>query len=301
MYKTARPEPSSRHERPASSRPLHIKLCLVAGAVLILSLVCRYYISLHDEVHSFAKTGNTHTEQTTAYWAAMAAVKDWITYFFLLAPALVSGQPASPTTTADRPQFTVPDSADEGQKVIPWLEDPEKVDPQEVCPGYKASGVKTTTNGVTAVLELAGEGCSVYGNDIHSLSLVVEVQTADRLHVEIKPTYIGQENETWFTLPESLIPRPVAAAEARLDQSDFTFNWTNDPTFEFTVTRKSTGDTLFTTQGLKLVYEDQFIEFGSSLPDNYNLYGLGEVVRAFRLGNNLTSMHFPPAILQQRH
>ena len=38
-----------------------------------------------------------------------------------------------------------------------------------------------------------------------------------------------------------------------------------------------------------LVYEDQFIEFVSALPENYNLYGLGEVFRGFRLGNNLTS------------
>jgi hypothetical protein len=37
------------------------------------------------------------------------------------------------------------------------------------------------------------------------------------------------------------------------------------------------------------VYEDQFIEFASPLPENYNLYGLGEVIHGFRLGNNLTS------------
>lgn len=66
-------------------------------------------------------------------------------------------------------------------------------------------------------------------------------------------------------------------------------SWSNKPTFSFSVKRKETGDVLFTTEGTVLVYEDQFIEFGSPLPENYNLYGLGEVVRGLRLGNNLTS------------
>jgi alpha-glucosidase len=37
-----------------------------------------------------------------------------------------------------------------------------------------------------------------------------------------------------------------------------------------------------------LVYENQFIEFVSALPENYNLYGLGEVIHGLRMGNNFT-------------
>ena len=37
-----------------------------------------------------------------------------------------------------------------------------------------------------------------------------------------------------------------------------------------------------------IVFENQFIEFSSSLPDNYNLYGLGETIHGFKLGNNFT-------------
>jgi alpha-glucosidase len=66
------------------------------------------------------------------------------------------------------------------------------------------------------------------------------------------------------------------------------FVWSNDPTFSFTIIRQSTGDILFDTSGAKLVFENQFIEFASSLPENYNLYGLGETMHGLRMGNNFT-------------
>jgi alpha-glucosidase len=55
------------------------------------------------------------------------------------------------------------------------------------------------------------------------------------------------------------------------------------------VTRTSTGDVVFDTTGSKLVYEDQFIEFVTAMPENYNAYGLGERIHQLRLGNNLTA------------
>jgi alpha-glucosidase len=55
------------------------------------------------------------------------------------------------------------------------------------------------------------------------------------------------------------------------------------------VTRKSTGDAIFTTKGTHLVYEDQFIEFVNTLPEDYNLYGLGERIHGLRLNNNFTA------------
>ena len=70
--------------------------------------------------------------------------------------------------------------------------------------------------------------------------------------------------------------------------SDLNFVWSNNPSFSFTIFRLSTGDVLFSTEGKKLVFENQFIEFASSLPENYNLYGLGETIHGLRLGNNFT-------------
>lgn len=46
---------------------------------------------------------------------------------------------------------------------------------------------------------------------------------------------------------------------------------------------------LFDTTGTVLVFENQFIEFVSSLPAGYNLYGLGERIHGLRLGNNFTA------------
>ncbi|KAK9416263.1 putative alpha-glucosidase [Seiridium unicorne] len=196
------------------------------------------------------------------------------------------------TTTAPGTQFTVPAAADEGQPVIPNIIDPQAVDPQAVCPGYTASNVAETSNGITADLSLAGTACNVYGNDIEELTLTVEYQAVDRLHVEIRPRYIGQENYTWFILPEEILPKPGVDTEGSGPESDLDFTWSNDPTFSFQVTRNSTGDVLFSTEGTKLVYEDQFIEFKTALPENYNLYGLGEVIHGLRLGNNLTRTLF---------
>ncbi|KAI4862569.1 glycoside hydrolase family 31 protein [Hypoxylon rubiginosum] len=224
-----------------------------------------------------------------------------IRYILLLWPILallcaltLQQQTSTTTTTALDSAYTVPPDADVGQPVIPNIIDPEAIDPQSVCPGYRASNVKTTSNGLTADLTLAGEACNVYGTDIEALSLVVEYQAEDRLHVEILPRYIGPENSTWFILPEELIPKPQPEKgyDSNTSPTDLNFTWTNEPTFSFSVSRKSTGDVLFTTEGSQLVYEDQFIEFGSSLPENYNLYGLGEVIHGFRLGNNFTRTFF---------
>ncbi|KAL2168270.1 hypothetical protein VTG60DRAFT_189 [Thermothelomyces hinnuleus] len=190
------------------------------------------------------------------------------------------------------PLFTLPPSADWGKNILPNIKDPKAIDPQTVCPGYKASKVQDTKDGFTADLDLAGPACNVYGTDVEHLALSVEFQGDDRVHVEIRPRYITPGNETWFLLPEELVPRPSARQAYTSGPNDLTVSWSNDPTFSFTVKRGAIGDTLFSTEGRRLVYEDQFIEFISTLPEDYNLYGLGEVIHGFRLGNNLTRTLF---------
>ena len=207
------------------------------------------------------------------------------------AQSSTSAATSTATTTSWREIFTIPAAADEGKTLLPNVLDPDAVDAQSDCPGYTASDLQNSSIGFTAYLNLAGSACNVYGTDVENLTLTVEYQTTDRLHVEIQPRYIGPENETWFILPEAIVPKPTTSGggDPSSDNSDFELSWTNDPTFSFTVKRKSSGDTLFTTEGSVLVYEDQFIEFVSPLPENYNLYGLGEVIHGLRLGNNLTS------------
>lgn len=55
------------------------------------------------------------------------------------------------------------------------------------------------------------------------------------------------------------------------------------------MSRASTGDILFTTKDTHLVYENQFVEFVNALPEDYNLYGLGERIHGLRLNNNFTA------------
>lgn len=45
------------------------------------------------------------------------------------------------------------------------------------CPGYTASNVATTSNGLTADLKLARAACNTYGQDLDNLKLSVVYET----------------------------------------------------------------------------------------------------------------------------
>lgn len=191
------------------------------------------------------------------------------------------------------PQFTAPPSIDQSANLLPNVEDPQAVDAQSVCPGYQASNVQRNAYGFNATLTLCDKPCNVYGTDIEELVLTVDYQTADRLNVNIRPAHLTSDNMTQYILSEELVELPKHGVPTDdSEESDLQFTWTNEPTFSFTVLRQSTREVLFTTEGSKLVYEDQFIEFVNILPENYNLYGLGERLHALRLGNNLTATFF---------
>ncbi|KAH3949249.1 alpha-glucosidase [Parastagonospora nodorum] len=191
------------------------------------------------------------------------------------------------TPTSFRPVFTIPASADQGANVLPNIQDPQAVNAQNVCPGYTASALEQDDQGLSAVLTLAGKPCNVYGTDIDVLSLKVEYQSNSRLAVNIRPAHLDASNSSQWIVPEDLIPRPKS--ESSFADLDLKFDWGNEPSFWFTVTRKSSGDAIFTTKGTHLVYENQFIEFVNSLPEDYNLYGLGERIHGLRLNNNFTA------------
>jgi alpha-glucosidase len=44
--------------------------------------------------------------------------------------------------------------------LLPNIKDPQAVQAQDVCPGYKAGEVEKTAHGFTAILSLAGEPVS---------------------------------------------------------------------------------------------------------------------------------------------
>lgn len=203
----------------------------------------------------------------------------------------VSGEVLNePAITSYRPSFTVPSDADNGAPVLPNIKDPEAVDAQSVCPGYVGSSVVRSASGLTATLTLAGKACNVYGTDIETLNLTVEFQSADRLAVKISPAVIDSSNASQYIIPDYIVQQPTTDVDADATSltSDLEFFWSNVPTFSLSVLRVSTGDVLFSTEGTKLVFENQFVEFISALPENFNLYGLGESIHSLRLGNNFT-------------
>ncbi|KAI9368798.1 glycosyl hydrolases family 31-domain-containing protein [Aspergillus egyptiacus] len=208
-------------------------------------------------------------------------------------PAIAFGaiqDPLQQTTaaTADASQATLADLIDVGAQLIANIDDPQAINAQSVCPGYKASNVRQSPHGFSADLNLAGDSCNVYGTDIESLNLEVEFQDTNRLNIRIVPTYMDASNESWYILPEELVPRSTPVPGVSESQSDFAVTWTNEPTFNFQVAREATDEVLFDTAGSVLVFEDQFIEFVTALPEEYNLYGLGERVNQLRLLRDAT-------------
>jgi hypothetical protein len=50
---------------------------------------------------------------------------------------------------------------------------------QSECPGYSATNIQQTNNGLTADIYLSGRACNAYGLDLPNLTLTVEYQTGN--------------------------------------------------------------------------------------------------------------------------
>lgn len=143
------------------------------------------------------------------------------------------------------------------------------------CRGYTASNVQQGDGKITADLKLAGDSCNAYGSDLTDLRLLVEYQTKQRLHVKIYDA-----GERVYQIPEDVVPLPEASTLS--GEGDLTFNLTESP-FSFTVSRTSSGETLFDTSGSQLIFESQYLRLRTRLPDAPNIYGIGESANSLRL------------------
>lgn len=148
--------------------------------------------------------------------------------------------------------------------MTPTIYDETAPDAQD-CPGYKASGVTTTNSGFTADLTIAGANCQAFGNDVANLVLEVNYQAKERLNVRIYPKSITPANSSWFILPANLVDQPESNGKTTADSSDLKFDWSNDPSFQFKISRASTGEEIFSTYGHVIVYEDQFLELVTNM------------------------------------
>lgn len=92
---------------------------------------------------------------------------------------------------------------------------------------------------------------------------------------------IYDQAEEVYQIQESVWPRP-SSDNASPSSSDLAFSWTNNP-FTFAVTRKANNETLFNTSAASFVFEDQYLRLRTSLPNEPNLYGIGEHTDSFQL------------------
>lgn len=106
--------------------------------------------------------------------------------------------------------------------------------------------------------------------------------------MRIVPKHLAASNSSLYILDPTLTPYPGAEAGSSNKTSDLAFTWSNNPSFQFRVSRVSSGEVLFDTYGSKLVFEDQFLELVTAMVPDYNLYGLAENLHSFRLGTNYT-------------
>ncbi|KAJ4305859.1 hypothetical protein N0V90_001391 [Kalmusia sp. IMI 367209] len=143
------------------------------------------------------------------------------------------------------------------------------------CPGYTASNVQKSNGGITAVLTLGGAECNIYGTDLHDLKFEASYQTDSRLHV-----IIYDKDEQVYQVPDFVLPRPTGSISSDESQVEVTIE---ESPFSFTVTRKANKEVIFTTKGSQIVFEDQYIRLRTTLPDDPNLYGLGEHTDPLRL------------------
>lgn len=175
------------------------------------------------------------------------------------------GQSLAPSGT-ERVIPTLPPQINALPSLTPTIYDDSAPDSQ-VCPGYKASNVAENDHGFTADLTIAGANCQAFGNDIADLILEVSYQAKERLNVRIYPRDIAPENSTQYILRADLVDQPEWDGKTDAACSDLSFEWSNDPSFQFKVSRTSTGEELFSTYGHVIVYEDQFIELVTKMVD----------------------------------
>jgi alpha-glucosidase (family GH31 glycosyl hydrolase) len=124
-----------------------------------------------------------------------------------------------------------------------------------------------------------GQGCSRFGQDIPNLTVHIDHETESRVRVKITDS-----DKKRYEIPAFALPDPESSARRNVAKRDYAVKYNKSP-FTFSVTRVSTGEVIFDSSvaGMdSLVYEDEYLEISSVLPDDANIYGLGEVVTAFR-------------------
>ena len=183
------------------------------------------------------------------------------------------------------------------------------------CDGYYANNFAETNSMITAELSILNDQCNRFGRNIRKLDFFLEFETDSRIHLKITdaekhrweipeqvvPISKPQKRSDWFVEKngtgtfivkgkgynrkiqpkKDLQPNMKMTKESR----DFRVELSSRP-FNFAIIRKIDGQTIFNTSSGSsdvLVFEEQFLEISTGLPDDANIYGLGESIRPYKL------------------
>jgi alpha-glucosidase len=110
---------------------------------------------------------------------------------------------------------------------------------------------------------------------VKRLKLQVTFETDTRLHVKLSDA----DNER-FEVPEALFRRPEANSNVDKESAAYKFMLADGEQFAFKVVRKSDGEVIFDSSSpgggsfiKPLIYEEQYLEISSRLPENANIFG----------------------------
>ncbi|KAK0210069.1 alpha-glucosidase [Desarmillaria ectypa] len=158
------------------------------------------------------------------------------------------------------------------------------VDPAvlDQCSGYNLVNPTWHGSSFKANLVLRGAGCAIFGPDISTLSLEVAYETEKRIHLKITDPANAR-----YEVPESVLERPLSSSNITPEKASIQFNYTDSP-FSFSIYRTLTKEVLFTTANHPLIYESRYLRVKTSLPEDPNIYGLGEHTNPFQLPLNTT-------------
>jgi len=152
----------------------------------------------------------------------------------------------------------------------------------EECSIYQVQSSTPIRNGMSLSASLNGRGCNYYGDDIKNIKIDIVMETNERLHVKI----YDADSKRW-EVPNEILPRPSLGLEPSAPLYKFSYN---QRPFGFQVYRSDTGQVVFNSSAStqnplfrNLIFEDQYLEISTQLPEGANIYGLGERVHPLKL------------------
>ncbi|KAI8146374.1 alpha glucosidase [Fennellomyces sp. T-0311] len=151
------------------------------------------------------------------------------------------------------------------------------------APGYRVnSEAIPTKSGLEIPLAARAGQTDSYGKTIQDLVVQVDYETVDRLRVKI-----SDKNQNQVPVPDSPLGLKRPDIESRFENPNYEFKYTNEP-FGFQVVRTSDHVIIFDTTELPFVFQDQYLELTTKVPDDANIYGFGETpLPKFRRNNKM--------------